>query len=213
MRTAFLGIVLVSLAALVGTAFGGLVFGGLGEFQEKVVWSAVVGALFGSAAVLATVLLDRWRLPRFFPVGFAALCVAALLALALVWGSWEPGGVTWRLVTTGAIVMTTFSHVAFLTTFPSRRTGVWACRSVAMLMAIGVGFLVIGALWGGASGPSSGVYYAWLTAVLVLDVLGTLGVVLLSRRSRRLGRAAHAPQTAGGFPGTRPAAREPDPSF
>ena len=166
MRTALLGIVLVSLAALVGTGLGGLVFGGFGEFQQKIMWSAVLGAFLGSAGLLTPSGFARWRLSRLVPVAFAMLCTAALLALALVWGSLVPGGVAWKLVTTAAIATVTVSHLAFLTTFPSRPTGVWTCRSIVMLIAIGVGFLVTGALWGGASGESGNAYYTWLTAGL-----------------------------------------------
>lgn len=213
LRTALLGIVLVSVAALVGTGFGGLVFGGLGEFQQRIMWSAVVGAIFGSAGLLATVRFSQGWLPRLFPVGFAMLCAVALLALALVWGSSEPGGIAWKLVTTAAIVAVTVSHVAFLATLPSRRTWVWACRSVAMLIAIGVGFLVTGALWGGRAGGTGGVYYAWLTAALILDVLGTVGVILLSRRFGSLRLQRDDRETVSRFPGTRGSAGEPGPSF
>ncbi len=213
MRTALLGIVLVSVSALVGTGFGGLVFGGLGEFQQRIMWSAVVGALFGSAGLLTTVRFSQWRLPYLFPVGFAISCAAALLALALVWGSSEPGGVAWRLATTAAIVAVTASHVAFLATFPSRRTWVWACRSVAMLIAIGVGFLVTGALWGGGTGGTGGMYYAWLTAALILDVIGTVGVIWLSRRFGSLRPQRAARETISRFPATRGSAGEPGPSF
>ena len=213
MRTALLGIVLVSVAGLVGTGLGGLVFGGLGEFQQRIMWSAVVGTLFGSTGLLATVSLAQWRLQHLAPVGLALLCTAAFLALAAVWGSLEPGGVAWKLVTTAAVIAMTASHVAFLATFPSRRTWVWACRSVAMLIAIGVGFLVIGALWGGAAGGTGGMYYAWLTAAAVLDVFGTLGVVLLSRRSGNLHQQGAARETVSRFAGNRGSAREPGASF
>lgn len=213
MRIALLGIVLVSVAALVGTGFGGLVFGGFGEFQQRIMWSAVVGAIFGSASLLATVSLAQWRLQHLAPVGLALLCTAALLALAAVWGSLEPEGLAWKLVTTGAVITMTASHVAFLATFPSRRTWVWACRSMAMLIAIGVGFLVVGALWGGAAGETGGVYFTWLTAAAVLDVFGTLGVVLLSRRSGDLHRQGAARETVGRFAGNHGSAREPGASF
>ena len=82
-----------------------------------------------------------------------------------------------------------------------------------MLIAIGVGFLVIGALWGGAAGGTGGVYYAWLTAVVVLDVFGTLGVVLLSRRSGTLHRQEAARETVSRFAGNQSSAREPGASF
>ena len=212
-RTVLLGIVLVSVAALVGTGFGGLVFGGLGEFQQRIMWSAVVGALFGSAGLLATVRFSQGWLPRLFPAGFAVSCAAALLALALIWGYSGPGGVAWRLATTAAVVAVTVSHVAFLATFPSRRTWVWACRSVAMLIAIGVGFLVIGALWDGEPGGTGAAYYAWLTAALVLDVLGTVGVILLSRRFGGLRPQRAARETVDRFRETRGSAGEPGPSF
>ncbi len=212
-RTALLGIVLVSTAALVGTGVGGLVFGGLGEFQQRIMWAAVVGALFGSAGLLATVRFSQGWLPRLFPVGFAVSCAASLLALALIWGYSGPGGVAWRLATTAAVVGVTVSHVAFFATFPSRRTWVWACRSVAMLIAIGVGFLVTGALWGGGPGGASSVYYVWLTAALVFDVFGTVGVILLSRRFGELRPQRAARETVGRFRETRGSAGEPGPSF
>lgn len=213
LRTALLGVVLVSVAALVGTGFGGLVFGDLGEFQQRIMWSAVVGVLFGSVGLLSTVGFFQRRFPYFFPVGFAISCAAASLALALVWGSSGPGGVAWKLATTAAIVAVTASHVAFLATFPSRRTWVWACRSVAMLIAIGVGFLVIGALWGGGAGGNAGVYYAWLATALILDVLGTVGVILLSRRFGSLRPQRATRETTSRFPGTRGSAGAPGPSF
>ena len=213
MRTALVGTVIVSVAALVGTGLGGLFFGGLSEFQQKIMWSAAVGALLGSIGLLTTVRLAQWRLPQLVPVGLALLCTAALLALAAVWGPLEPGGVPWKLVATAAVITMTVSHLAFLATFDSRKTWLWACRSIVMLIAIGVGFLMAGALWGGGTGGSGNAYYAWLTAALIFDALGTLGVVFLSRRFESLHSMVYGRQSSPGPAPYRRPAREPGPSF
>ena len=195
-------VVLVCLAACIGTGIGVLVFGNVGELQQRFLWSALAGVVFGLTALGSTVHGSQRWLGPLRPVGLAMSAAAFGLCLALIWGLLDDRSATWQAVVTAIVVAVTVAHVALLATFTPRRTLVWAWRSAAMLIAIGVGFLVIGALWGQVNPDDNQMYYGWLTVAVFLDVAGTLGLYPLYRQrtSAAGGSVSRGPHRGGVSP-------------
>ena len=191
------------MAACVGTGIGVLLFGNLGELQQRVLWSALAGVVFGLTALGSAVSVSSRWLGPLRPVGLATSGAALALCVALVWDVFADGFVVWKAAATAIVVAVTAFHVALLGTFTPRRTVVWAWRSAAMLIAIGTAFLVVGALWGQVGSGENSMYYGWLTVAVFLDVAATLGLYPLSRQTGAAGRKSFGkrPAPAGGSAG------------
>ena len=196
-------LVLVCLAGCVGTGIGVLLFENFGGLQQRVLWSALAGVVFGLTALGSTISVSQRWLGPLRPVGLATSGAALALSLALVWDVFADGFAVWKAAATAIVVAVTAFHVALLGTFTPRRTVVWAWRSAAMLIAIGAAFLVVGALWGQVGSGENSMYYGWLAVAVFLDVAATLGLYPLSRQTGAGGRKllGKRPVTAGGSEG------------
>ena len=191
MRKALLIAAMASLvvSAVVGIAI--FLIGEFGDIQQKLLLTILAVGGFSLIGLACTAQVSSWWLWPLRPLGLATSLVALGVAVPLIWDLIGKDETVWKSFGTLSCVAVTSAHLALLGTFPIRSVLVWSWRSGAMLMAVAVASLIIGALWGAIDLDQREFYIRLLGVAAILDVLGTVGLYPWSKLvPENMGRGA-----------------------
>lgn len=209
MRKALLIATLSSL--VISAAIGILIFlfGDFGDTQQHLLLTTLAVGCFSLAGLASTARTSAWWLWPLRPVGLATSVVALGMVIPLIWELLDDTEIVWKSFITLSVLAFTSAHVSLLGAFAPKNNTVWVWRSVAMLIAFGVAYLIVGAVWGHINADDKDFYLRWLGVAVILDVLGTVGIYPLSKLVGN-SRGSASPKPAS--PRRKPAKRRLSPS-
>ena len=162
------------ISAVVGIAI--FLIGEFGDIQQKLLLTILAVGGFSLIGLACTARVSNWWLWPLRPLGLATSLVALGVAVPLIWDLIGQDETIWKAFGTLCCVAVTSAHLALLGTFPVRNFLVWSWRSGAMLMAVAVAALIVGAVWGVIDLDQGEFYVRLLGVAAILDVLGTVGL-------------------------------------
>lgn len=171
LRRLLVRLVAVSLVLTAAAAIVALLAGDFGDTQLRIILTTGAVSFYGLMALPAGVLLDQGRLRALAQASGAAVVVAFVLVLYLVWAEWDDAGETaWK---TAVVATTSAGVLAQIAAALSRRRAedsLWVVRLTVASIAAGalLGAMIVAAVL--AEIDDSG-YYRFLGAVAVADVL------------------------------------------
>ena len=167
------------MASLVISAFVGIsifLIGEFGDTQQKLLLTILAVGGFSLIGLACTARVDSWWLWPVRPLGLATSLVALVVAVPLIWDLIGKDETVLKAFGTLCCVAVTSAHLVLLGSFPIKNILVWSWRSGAILMAVAVAALIVGALWGLIDLDRREFYIRLLGVAAILDVLGTVGL-------------------------------------
>ena len=181
MRKALL---IATLSSLVISAVIGILiflFGDFNDNQQHLLLTTLAVGGFSLTGLACTARVSAWWLWPLRPVGLATSGVALGRVVPLIWELLDDTEIVWKSFITLVVLAFTSAHVSLLGAFVPRNNAVWAWRSAAMLIAVGVACLFIYAVWGRINDAEREFYFRVVGVAAILDVLGTVGLFPLSK--------------------------------
>ncbi|HEU0021047.1 MAG TPA: hypothetical protein VFR55_05155 [Dehalococcoidia bacterium] len=210
-------LLITTLTSLIVSAIIGILiflFGDFNNNQQHLLLTTLAVGGFSLIGLANTARRSAWWLWPLRPVGLATAVVALGLAVPLIWELLDDTEAVWRSFATLSVLAITSAHVSLLGAFDSKNNIVWVWRIVAMLIAVGVAYLIIYAVWGYINEAQREFFLRGIGVAAILDVLGTVGLYPLSKlvgNSRR--SAVRKPSSARiSSPRRKPARRRLSPS-
>jgi hypothetical protein len=183
LRRLFLIAVLASLTASATIGIFIFLVGEFGDTQRNLLLTTLAVGGFSLTGLASTVGAASWWLWLARPIGLATSMVALGLVVLLIWGIVDADNDDLVLKLAGTLVVLALSsaHLSLLGTFRPVNLLVWLWHSGTVLAAVGLAYLIVGAIWGHIDFDDEELYVRWLGVVAILDVLGTIGLFPLSR--------------------------------
>lgn len=181
MRRLLLIVVLASLIASAATGIFIFLRGEFGDTQRNLLLTTLAVGGFSLTGLATTMVASSWWLWLVRPIGLAASAVALGLVVLFIWGIVDSDDWLLKLAGTMMVLAFTSAHLSLLGTLRPVNWIVWLWHSATVLAAVGLAYLVIGAIWGHIKLDDESLYVRWLGVVAILDVLGTIGLLPLSR--------------------------------
>jgi len=177
-------LLIATLSSLMISAVIGILiflFGDFNDNQQHLLLTTLAIGGFSLAGLANTARVSVWWLWPLRPVGLATSVVALGLAVPLIWELLYDTETVWKSFGTLSVLAFTSAHVSLLGAFAPKNSAVWAWRSAAMLIALGVAGLIIYAVWGHINDAQREFYFRGIGVAVILDVLGTVGLYPLSK--------------------------------
>ena len=181
MRRIFLIATLASLVASAATGIFIFLVGDFGDTQRNLLLTTLAVGGFSLTGLASTVGTRSWWLWLVRPIGLATSMIALGLVVLLIWGIADSDDLILKLVGTLVVLAFTSAHLSLLGAFRPVNLLVWLWHSGTVLAALGLAYLIMGAIWGQIRLDDEEIYVRWLGVVAILDVLGTIGLFPLSR--------------------------------
>lgn len=181
MRRLFLIAVLASLVASAATGIFIFLVGDFGDTQRNLLLTTLAVGGFSLTGLASTAGTRSWWLWLVRPIGLATSIIALGLVVVLIWGIADSDDLILKVVGTLVVLACTAAHLSLLGAFRPVNLMVWLWHSGTVLAALGLAYLIVGAIWGQIQLDDEEIYVRWLGVVAILDVLGTIGLFPLSR--------------------------------
>ena len=172
---------LVSLITSAATGIFIFLVGEFGDTQHNLLLTTLSVGGFSLTGLASTVGAASWWLWLARPVGLATSTVALGLVVLLIWGIVDSDDLILKLLETLVVLGLSSAHLSLLGTFRPANLLMWLWHSGTVLAAIGLAYLMVGAIWGQIALDDEELYVRWLGVVAILDVLGTVGLFPLPR--------------------------------
>ena len=180
--------VITMLASLViSAAIGSIIVlkGDFGDTEGRLLGTTLSLAIFTVLAIPSTVQLGRGNFSMLSSFGMGSSVVAFSLIVAAIWsdGTFESILLTKLMVTFGVIAFAS-NHTALLLLVSRATTLIWITLISTIIVLVVIAAMLTISVWV-ENMPNE--LARFLTALAILDVLGSLGVPLLSKLKRLSG--------------------------
>lgn len=188
---------MMTLAALVGSAAIGVVVAWSGDFegaQRKLLLTLLVVGGFSLTGLASSYRQGNWWLT---PLGFAgavASLAALMVVVLLIWDLLVQDQRSWRVVAILVVTAVSLGHLALLMGLRPNGEFLRLWWSVAILMSLLLAGLLIAGILEYVEPLKRGLFFRVVAIVAILDALGTVGLGVLHQlsdaTSKTMGRTA-----------------------
>ena len=181
LKRTFLVAALASLIVSAGIGIAIFLFGQLGETQSKLLLTTLAVAGFSLTGWASVARDSSWWLWPLQPLGAAASVVGLVVVTLSIWGLIREDDQVWQLIATLSLVAFSLGHLSLLSAFRPANLLVRVCWLAAMAAVLAVAFVLLNGIWGPIHPDNRELFFRILGIVVILDVLGSLVLLPLSK--------------------------------